>query len=252
MERHQLGRDRGPVDEGDGGLTTAAPVVSAAGAVLHRVVGKRTEPLNADDAARRLSGAARTELDVGTGDGRFVVRRARALPQALIVGIDPAIERMADAARETVRPAAKGGVPNALFVRAAVESLPDAFSGAFDAVHVLYPWGSLLTGVVCPDAAVVRALAAVCKPAAAIDLAFNRFVLDVPEEAARVGLAPVGAAELSSRLATAFAPHGFAPAAAPEDDPEPARSTWGARLVRGAGRATLRLAFVRGGRASTA
>lgn len=42
---------------------------------------------------------------------------------------------------------AKGGLPNSMFVEAAIESLPDEFEGVADEIHINFPWGSLLRGL---------------------------------------------------------------------------------------------------------
>ena len=54
---------------------------------------------------------------------------------------------MAEASRRAARPQRKGGLPNALFVPAAAEAVPQELSGRAHEVMVLFPWGSLLRGV---------------------------------------------------------------------------------------------------------
>jgi 16S rRNA (adenine(1408)-N(1))-methyltransferase len=56
-------------------------------------------------------------IDLGTGDGRSVLARARAAPETLVVGVDANAAGMARAAR-------RGGPANALFVVAAAEHPP--------------------------------------------------------------------------------------------------------------------------------
>jgi len=68
-------------------------------------------------------------IDVGTGDGRWLYRLARARPEWLYIGIDATL----DAARPTMRRARRrrkrGGAPNLVFVRARAETLPGPFAG---------------------------------------------------------------------------------------------------------------------------
>jgi 16S rRNA (adenine(1408)-N(1))-methyltransferase len=56
----------------------------------------------------------------------------------------------------------KGGMPNALFVQAAVESLPDELDGIADEMHVQFPWGSLLRAVATGDSAMLGNLRRIC------------------------------------------------------------------------------------------
>jgi 16S rRNA (adenine(1408)-N(1))-methyltransferase len=75
-----------------------------------------------------------------------VLRAARTEPQRLVIGID------ADAASMRASSSAaskrKNSVPNALFVVAAVERLPDELTAVADRITVHFPWGSLLRGLV--------------------------------------------------------------------------------------------------------
>ena len=60
-------------------------------------------------------------IDVGTGDGRFVYQCARQNPRSFYIGIDahpPALEKISE---KIHRKPSKGGLPNLLFVHAAVE-----------------------------------------------------------------------------------------------------------------------------------
>ena len=94
-------------------------------------------------------------LDLGTGDGRAVLERAAAEPDALIIGMDAASAAMA----ETSRRADRGGVPNALFLTAAAETLATttALAGRVDLVTITLPWGSLLRGALGLDGGTVLA-----------------------------------------------------------------------------------------------
>ena len=95
-------------------------------------------------------------VDVGTGDGRAVLRRATGEPGALVVGIDAAAAAMADASRRADR----RGPTNALFLVAGVEALAcSPLAGRADLVTVQFPWGSLLRGIVGLDDAALCGLA---------------------------------------------------------------------------------------------
>ena len=86
-------------------------------------------------------------IDVGTGDGQAVLRRASAAPGTLVIGLDAVAEAMADASRRAARAARKGGPANACFVVAAAERLPPELRGLANEVTVQFPWGSLLLGM---------------------------------------------------------------------------------------------------------
>jgi 16S rRNA (adenine(1408)-N(1))-methyltransferase len=113
-------------------------------------------------------GVTELAIDIGTGDGAFVYRSARAEPKRLYVGIDSNAENLAEISRKAMRKPARGGAPNAMFVRAAVEALPEELAGLAHRVTILLPWGGLLRAVMEPDVALLRGLRALCRPGASL------------------------------------------------------------------------------------
>ena len=109
-------------------------------------------------------------VDLGTGDGRFVLATAAADPGRFVVGIDPVAGAMADASRRAARPAGKGGLPNALFVVASAEALPPELRGIADLVTVNLPWGSLLRGALALDPVTADGIAALVRPGGRVEL----------------------------------------------------------------------------------
>ncbi|MGH9970191.1 MAG: methyltransferase domain-containing protein [Pyrinomonadaceae bacterium] len=93
-------------------------------------------------------------VDIGTGDGLFVYQSARLNPKKFYIGIDPSPRPLEKISEKIHRRPAKGGLPNALFLQAAVEDLPGELDGVADEVHIHFPWGSLLgavaTRLACP------------------------------------------------------------------------------------------------------
>ena len=100
---------------------------------------------------------------MGAGDGSSTIRTARADAGTLAIALDASTDALARGARV----AARRRLRNALFVVSAVEQL-HALDGIADVVTVNFPWGSLLRGIVCAEDAVLRPLARLPKPGAAI------------------------------------------------------------------------------------
>lgn len=109
-------------------------------------------------------------LDIGTGDGRFVYQMARKNPEKLYIGIDASSEALVKISEKIHRNPKHGGAKNVLFVQAPVEALPEELNNIADEVHIHFPWGSLLRGVLKPDEAVVRSLRRVCKREALLEI----------------------------------------------------------------------------------
>ena len=170
-------------------------------------------------------------VDLGTGDGRFVLAAAAAQPGRLVVGVDASAAGMAEASRRATRRPGRGGLGNALFVVAAAEALPAELDGVADLVTVHFPWGSLLRGLLGADPRVLGGLARLMRPGASLRMLVSSTARD-----RRAGVGPVHEASLRG-LDAAYGRHGLAVAAvrpATPADVAAAHSTWGKRL--GAGR----------------
>ncbi len=170
-------------------------------------------------------------IDLGTGDGRFVLAAASDRPDRLVVGVDASAAAMAEASRRAAASPRRGGRPNALFVAAAAEALPPELDGLADRVTVHFPWGSLLRGLLGAEAAVIGGIARVLRPGARLDL-----LLSVTGRDHGAGASPLDAKAIAA-LAPAFASHGLElgqPRPATADEVAVTRSTWGKRLRAGA------------------
>jgi 16S rRNA (adenine(1408)-N(1))-methyltransferase len=109
-------------------------------------------------------------IDIGTGDGRFVYQSAREHPERFYIGVDAQAGALEKISQKIYRKPAKGGLPNALFIQAAVEALPVELDGVADTVHIHFPWGSLLRAVAMGDEAVLRRLRSICAPGALLKI----------------------------------------------------------------------------------
>jgi len=98
-------------------------------------------------------------IDIGTGDGRAVLARARAAPCDLVLGIDAAADSMREASRRAAARPERGGLANARFFVDAAEALPGPLAGTADLVTITMPWGSLLRGVLGRDPAAMAGIA---------------------------------------------------------------------------------------------
>ena len=170
-------------------------------------------------------------VDLGAGDGSFVVATAAANPATLVVGIDAHGRAMAPAGRHLQR----RRLPNALLVEARAEDLPPELDGLAGDVRIHFPWGSLLRGLLEADPRIVSGLARVTRPGATVTA-----LLSVTERERGLDLAPLNEA-LRAPLAARYAPFGLALSAwRPAGDREIAAacSSWAKRLGAGARRET--------------
>lgn len=184
--------------------------------------------------------AAHVLIDVGTGQGMFILDSARESPDWLCIGIDAATDNMVKAARTASATPKKGGVANAFFVRGAAEKLPGPFAGLADTLTVQYPWGSLMGIVSAPYPKELRGLRAACKAGARLSVLLNHSVFQDRAYLERLDFGDIADPAEGDGLIHAYAEAGFEVTQRQvfHGDP-PVRTAWGRHLVRGSARSTL-------------
>ena len=204
------------------------------------VEGRRVTPITAAALFAAATEYPRTVLDIGTGDGRFVLAAAAARRDAYVVGVDANAAGMAESSRRAARAAHRGGLPNARFVVAPAESLAAELPRFADEVHVHFPWGSLLRGLAAPEPAALRMLTGVARAGASVTI-----LLSVAESDAAMGLEPLDEAAVE-RMLHAYAEHGLTlleARRADERDLVAAHTSWGKRLSAASRRMAWLLRF---------
>ena len=209
-------------------------------ATFDRVLGRKSAPFDPAILSEKQDGKTHVLIDVGTGQGMFILDTAREQPDWLCIGIDAAADNMVKAARTASASPKKGGLDNALFVRGAAEKLPGPFENLADTLTVQYPWGSLMGIVSAPDPAGLAALRAVSKDQARLSVLLNYSVFEDREYLERLGFGDVIDPAESEALIPTYAAAGFKVTQREifHGDP-PVRTAWGRHLVRGSARSTL-------------
>ena len=172
-------------------------------------------------------------IDFGTGDGAFVRHVAACNPECLVIGVDANADGLRELSRRFAAKPARGGLPNALLGRLALDAAPGELAGLADFLTVLLPWGSLLRAVAAPDVAALRALRALCKPSAQVRVLFG-YGLHTDGAAMReLALPPLDAVATNLELETAYRVAGFDLAARDVDLDEVRAlpTTWAKRLA---------------------
>jgi len=102
-----------------------------------------------------------------------VYRSALQDPTHLYIGIDPNRRPLEKISEKIYRKPAKGGAPNAIYLLASAENLPEELNGIGDEVFVLFPWGTLLRYVLTCDEAVISGMKRVSKSGASVQIVFS-------------------------------------------------------------------------------
>ncbi|MBI2704337.1 MAG: rRNA methyltransferase [Actinobacteria bacterium] len=198
--------------------------------------GRELLTIEPDEVDSRCETAERVVTDVGTGDARWAYRLARAHPSWLVVGLDPARERLHDMARRLARKPAKGGLDNLWLVVADVERAPAELHGRAATVHVLLPWGSLLRGAVLGECKLLTAVAALAQPGGEVELVLGANICDEPVPVDVRDLPTVDLAYVNDTLTARYAAAGLRieqATALPEDEWRALPSSWARRLAHG-------------------
>ena len=148
-------------------------------------------------------------IDIGTGDGVFVYQCARENPNKFYIGIDANPRPLAKVSERIHRNPAKGGLPNVLFLQAAIEDLPTELDGVADEVHIHFPWGSLLRIVATGDETALRKLRRICAPEALLEIIIGLDPERDRSEIERLGLKPLSPDFIDQELTERYLASGF-------------------------------------------
>ncbi len=148
-------------------------------------------------------------VDIGTGDGRFVYRSASANPNKFYIGIDAITKPLEKISMKATRKPAKGGLPNVLFVQAAVENLPEELNAVADEIHIHFPWGSLLRAVVLGDENILNSLRRICAPECLVEIVIGIDEERDKSEIERLELPRLSSAYLENVLLPKYEAAGF-------------------------------------------
>ena len=121
--------------------------------------------MDADGLARGVAGYGGVLIDIGTGDGRYVLHVARTCPNWFALGVD--------ACRENLRKASRKAPGNALYVIANALALPRELEGMASKVTINFPWGTLLTGLLDGEPMLLEGLLAIARPGAELEVKLN-------------------------------------------------------------------------------
>ena len=132
---------------------------------METIRGKASQYLDLIGLNDRLKNYQRILLDLGTGDGRYVRVLAEQNPDWFIIGVD--------SCRENLRLSSRLDLPNALFVIASAQELPQELHGLISHMTINFPWGSLLESLLAGDAALMDGLARISKAHAQITIHLN-------------------------------------------------------------------------------
>lgn len=185
-------------------------------------------------------------IDIGTGDGRFVSALARGNPNMFYIGVDANVKPLEKPSMRATRKQPKGGLPNVMFVQAAVEDLPAEFDGMAGEIHIHFPWGSLLGAVAVGDSAILASLRRIAAPDCLLEIVIGIDPVRDQAEIKRLAIPDLSPAYVAAHLIPISAAAGFVHIKHGVMDSSQwskLETTWARRLQSGANRQVTYLLF---------
>lgn len=174
-------------------------------------------------------------------------RSALANPATLFIGIDANPAPLRKISIKAERKLARLETPNAIYVQASAEELPEELQGVASDIHINFPWGSLLRATLLPDTRFLKSLRALIRREGGslsiitgIDPVRDRAELD------RLGMPLPDVGYLTERLVPAYSDNGFLFDGKVDLSVAEVRSvgtTWARKLASGGSRSVFRLRF---------
>lgn len=171
-------------------------------------------------------------------------RSARRETERFFIGIEANARPLAKISERIYRRPEKGGAPNALFLQASVEDLPNELNGVVDELHIQLPWGSLLSGVAIGNELILKNLRRLCRGGAKLEVLIGIDPERDHSELRRLRLPTLSAEYLRRVLVPAYESSGFGVAdygmLSSAEWPE-IESSWARKLRRSATRVLIYL-----------
>lgn len=132
---------------------------------METIRGRKSLELDFNWLKERLANYNRINLDLGTGDGRYVRTLADKHHDWFVIGVD--------SCRENLREHSQAKLQNMLFIIASAQDLPKELNGLVSHIAINFPWGSLLASLLAAEPKLMHGLKFVSRPRASLKLRLN-------------------------------------------------------------------------------
>ncbi len=169
-------------------------------------------------------------------------------PAIFYIGIDANAKPLEKLSTKATRKPAKGGLPNAIFVQAAVEDLPQEFTGLASEIDVNFPWGSLLRAVATGDQNVLESFRRVLRPDGSLTVTIGVDPTRDRTELERLNIPELNDAYVDAELRSNYSLAGFGMVESrwlERSEWSNIETSWARKLSGNDERKVLRLRFVR-------
>ena len=134
---------------------------------------------------------------------------AKTNPNKFFIGVDANVKPLEKPSIKATRKPLKGGLPNALFVQASAEELPEEFNGIATEIYINFPWGSLLRGVLVGDGRILTSLRRITKDNGSLTIVTGIDPERDRTEIERLEIPRIDTAFIRNELVTRYSSAGF-------------------------------------------
>lgn len=134
------------------------------------LMGNKNTNINKPEFENILKGYKSVIVDLGTGSGQFVYKKAKNDPENLYIGIDSCADSMMEYSVKSSKKACRGGVGNILFVVDSAENLPKELESIADKIYVNLPWGTLMDGIIKGEEGILSSIRMISKDMGSLEV----------------------------------------------------------------------------------
>ncbi|HLB51538.1 hypothetical protein A3F07_01385 [candidate division WWE3 bacterium RIFCSPHIGHO2_12_FULL_38_15] len=164
------------------------------------ISGKTLKDLNDSEIKRILGAYRKVEIDLGTGDGRYVYKNANENIETLFIGVEPIQKQVENYSRKSQ----KEKLSNAMFVLGSIEYFPEELIGTADKLTVILPWGSLLQSITNPNYEKTPLISTILKSGGICEIVLGYSQEHEPTETERLDLQNLSEEYLKSAVIPIF------------------------------------------------
>lgn len=204
------------------------------------VKGNKKQNITKEEMLKKTLQFKSTHIDFGTGDGRYVYKKALKNPDTFYIGVDPSAKQLEIYSKK----ANKDKLENVLFVVGSIEVFPQEIIGVANSLSVILPWGSLLKQIVNADFESIKKLCSCVKKPGEIEIILGYHKELEPSEVARLELQELNEDYIKQNLIPVFFNLGYTDVSVSQMQKQVLQdfeTTWSKKLTFGQDRPIFRI-----------
>ena len=208
------------------------------------VAGNKIKEFPLRELHKKATEFDKVEIDLGTGDGRYVYKMAKFNPKTLFLGIDPSHKQLETYSKKVN----KDRLNNALFVWSSLENLNHKLDNLANKLNIILPWGTLLQHIAKATPIYIKELANMVRSSGQITIIMGYHPENEPNEIERLDLDNLSLSYIENKIVPEFEKNGFSKVKLIEvtkDELNEIESTWSKKLTFGQNRPIFKVELIK-------